>query len=530
MKKLLVPLLLYIFLLQAFKASGQTLFSSYPSATATIFLDFDGEAINSPLWNGGTPFVCSSAALTNLQIQEIFNRVAEDYRPFNINITTDEAVFVAAPLNKRIRVVVTSTSAWYPGVGGIAYVGSFKWGDDTPCFVFSSRLGNSTKMVAECCSHESGHTLGLSHQSKYDGGCNLTATYNAGIGTGEVSWAPIMGNSYYRNMSGWNNGPTPYGCNNIQDNLSIITTQNGFTYRADEVGDDINTTPVELGHSNINLDGLISTSNDKDAFQLTIPQNENFHLAVTPFSVNLNNEGANLDVRLSLYNENKILLRTYDPATTMDVVVDTILNTGIYYLIVDGTGNSNVSNYGSLGSYKMVGLSSVLPICSIQLSGIADKNIHRLQWGITCNETIHSIEIQSSADGVHFITINTFSDKLHNYVYSPITEKELYYRLKINTLSNWTAFSNIIILKKTIDNSRKFIVSNLVHQEINIQAGTAFQYQLTDVNGNRLLGGSGKEGTTKINVSKYPKGMYILQFAGNNIRGELKQTERIVIN
>ena len=48
-------------------------------------------------------------------------------------------------------------------------------------FVFSDRLGpKSSKMIAECCSHESGHAVGLSHQSTYDGTCNLTATYNEG--------------------------------------------------------------------------------------------------------------------------------------------------------------------------------------------------------------------------------------------------------------------------------------------------------------------------------------------------------------
>ena len=77
-------------------------------------------------------------------------------------------------------------------------------------------------MVAECCSHESGHAVGLSHQSRYDGVNCATPVeqYNSGIGTGEVSWAPIMGNSYYKNMTNWNNGPTPYGCTNLQDNLS----------------------------------------------------------------------------------------------------------------------------------------------------------------------------------------------------------------------------------------------------------------------------------------------------------------------
>ena len=36
--------------------------SSYPAASATIFLDFDGHYVNSGVWNGGTPFACGAAA------------------------------------------------------------------------------------------------------------------------------------------------------------------------------------------------------------------------------------------------------------------------------------------------------------------------------------------------------------------------------------------------------------------------------------------------------------------------------------
>jgi hypothetical protein len=129
-----------------------------------------------------------------------------------VNITTDSTKFLSAPLTRRIRIVITPTSSWRPNVGGISFVGSFTWGDNTPGFVFSDRLGpNNTKFIAECCSHESGHTLGLSHQSKYNTNCSLAETYSTGNGTGETGWAPIMGNSYNRNMTGWNNGPTPYG-------------------------------------------------------------------------------------------------------------------------------------------------------------------------------------------------------------------------------------------------------------------------------------------------------------------------------
>ncbi|MES1226874.1 MAG: hypothetical protein ABUT20_65980, partial [Bacteroidota bacterium] len=126
--------------------------SSYPIAPATIYLDFDGQTVVSAGWNGGAALFCAAAPLSDAQITEIFNRVSEDYRPFNVNITTDSTIFLAAPVAQRIRVIITPTSAWKPGVGGISYIGSFTWGDDTPAFVFSDKLGpNNAKYIAECC-------------------------------------------------------------------------------------------------------------------------------------------------------------------------------------------------------------------------------------------------------------------------------------------------------------------------------------------------------------------------------------------
>ena len=93
--------------------------SSYPSASATIFLDFDGQTVVSPYWNGGMPIYAAAPALTEAQILRVFNQVSEDFRPFNVNITTDSTVYFAAPATKRQRVIITSTSSWYGSAGGV---------------------------------------------------------------------------------------------------------------------------------------------------------------------------------------------------------------------------------------------------------------------------------------------------------------------------------------------------------------------------------------------------------------------------
>ncbi len=511
-------------------AIGAPQLNSLPTAQATIYLDFDGQYVNASTWNGGTPINCAPAAMTDAQITEVFNRVAEDYRPFNINITTDENKFLAAPLNKRMRVIITPTSGWYTGVGGVAYNGSFTWGDDTPCFVFSDRLANSSKYVAECCTHESGHSVGLSHQSSYNTNCALVATYNTGIGSGEIGWAPVMGNSYYKNVTGWNNGPTPSGCALAQDNLSIITTQNGFTYRTDEHSDDINSNPTELAINNqiISGNGVITTTTDKDAFKIILPVNGTLHLDALPFAASANLDGANLDVKIILYNAANQSIRTYDPLTLLSVTIDTLLPAGTYFMSLIGTGNVNLPAYGSLGSYNISGTFSpagALPIREVALSGKIDKSQHILNWNIISDEPIKTLELQSSTDGRNFTTLTLPSVTTKSFIYTPSGKADMFYRLKATSVINQTVHSNIITLKSNAATQESaFKVSTLVRSDITVNATENYQYQLSDISGRVISKGNSTSGMSTINVSNNPNGLYIMQIISNSKR----ITERIL--
>ena len=128
--------------------------SSDTTAAPVIFLDFDGHTVSGTSWNYNGPIVCGASGLSAAKIQEVFSRVAEDYRPFTVNVTTDSTKFLAAPILQRMRVLVTVSSAWYGNTGGVSYVSSFSWGDDTPCFVFSQLLAFNVKNISEAISHE----------------------------------------------------------------------------------------------------------------------------------------------------------------------------------------------------------------------------------------------------------------------------------------------------------------------------------------------------------------------------------------
>ncbi len=531
MKKPITLVMLFIAIsLTKVAYSIPVLNSLTPGATMpTIYLDFDGQVVSSSVWNNGNTLTCAPSGLTDVQITEIFNRVAEDFRPWQVNVTTDLAAFTLAPLTQRIRIIVTPTSAWYPGVGGISYVGSFVWGDDTPGFVFTDKLpvGGATpnpKMVAEACSHESGHTLFLSHQSRYDATCGLTETYHSGLGSGEIAWAPIMGNSYYRNMSGWSDGPTPYGCVNTQDNLTIISTQNGFTYRNDDYGQTMNASTVALNNVNINTSGIITTTTDKDAFRLTLPLAAGLHLSAKPFSVAANDEGADVDLKIQLYNSAGALLRTYDPATTMSVSLDTSLNAGTYYIMVDGTGNANVSEYGSLGSYTLTGFTGALPIHDVSLTGNSDKGKHNLNWNIVADEPIKTIQLESSADGVNFKLLTTVNGQAKNFSYVPFDRADQYYRIKATSVINQSLYSNTIVLRGVIKGAADFTVSTLIHDEITVKATENYQYLVSDANGRIVSKGNASKGISNLNMSNQPNGLYLIQLLGTTN----KQTERII--
>ncbi len=111
--------LLVLFLLASSQIFAQApTYNSLPGATAVLFLDFDGHTVNGTSWNSSGPIVCGPSNLDNAKISEVFNRIAEDFRPFNINVTTDSTKYLAAPATKRMRAIFTISNSWYGNNAG----------------------------------------------------------------------------------------------------------------------------------------------------------------------------------------------------------------------------------------------------------------------------------------------------------------------------------------------------------------------------------------------------------------------------
>lgn len=351
---------------------GQNAFAQIPNLNSNtgsafvLYIDMDGHTDNSGWWGGGQ-VVASAPGYNTSQATEVFNRVAEDFRPFDINVTTSQAVYDAASVANRQRVVVTPTDGWYntggTSAGGVAYLNTFG-GGEIACWVFNNKLGNIPN-VAEAASHELGHTLGLNHHARYNSDCTKNTEYHSGQGSGQTSWGPLMGTGYGRIISLWYHGAANSSLctSNIQDDLKVITTNNGFNYKVDDVGNTLPTaTVLPLTSGSGSITRIITTTADVDVFWIAISSAGVYRISGVPYSHNTTTySGANLDVKISLQNSSGTVMAVADPIEELPASLDIFLASGDYYITVDGSGSPNYiaiggvgsEDYGSLGQYTL---------------------------------------------------------------------------------------------------------------------------------------------------------------------------------
>lgn len=370
-----------------FDLASIPLLNSYPSANQSIYLDFDGQIVTNTDWNqhnddraiyapafdmDGDRHTFSQSELDT--IENIWARVAEDFAPFDINVTTEEPAsgdFIRG--NRAIRILISSNfdtwtgNRWFHNVGGVAFVGSWRWNSDTPAWVFENNLSDDESRIAEAASHEAGHTLGLSHDGTLDG-----EEYFQGHGTGDLSWAPLMGTGYNKAVTQWSRGEYR-NASSQQDDLTVIaSTTNDISFRVDDHAASLNlATPLseaklteswlsnfssvesQLGKG-VTGEGVITRSTDQDVFTFT-SLGGHVRLQANPIE-----HGPNLDIQLLLIDSRGNLITKANPTDSLSAAIQLDLPMGDFYLVVDGVGQGNpgddgYSDYGSLGQYTIVG-------------------------------------------------------------------------------------------------------------------------------------------------------------------------------
>ncbi|WP_437202758.1 zinc-dependent metalloprotease family protein [Planctomicrobium sp. SH664] len=331
--------------------------NSNPGAKASLFLDFDGhtEAVWGSHTNVVTPAFSTDGDRSTFsseelsQIVEIWARVAEDFAPFNINVTTVEPASFANGVSLRVAIGGSYKDWLMDPAGGVAYLNSFTNSYSNVVYAFSDDFGTSIKGIAEVASHEAGHGFGLEHQSLYNSSGIKLEEYNPG----NAAWAPIMGVGYYSARTTWYNGANSLGSKVLQDDMSVIArAANGFGYRTDDVGNTFATgTSFNFNKGTASASGIISKTNDLDVFIFAA------NAGPAKFVINPAAYEGNLLIKAELRTKSGTLIASGTNTTLTTLTLAANLNQGEYQLIITSDGS-----YGSVGQYSVTATANATTI------------------------------------------------------------------------------------------------------------------------------------------------------------------------
>lgn len=338
---------------------------SRPGSTKVLYLDFNGHTITGTAWNedfGATivmpPFDTDRAPanFSNIErtiIQQIWRRVAEDFAPFDVDVTTEEpaleAILRANPADTvyGVRAVIGGDGAlldpdFAGSLLGIANFGAFGSDVDTPVLNFSEAHGNDWAMLADTISHETGHALNLFHH-----GSDNDGEYYAGHG----NWAPIMGSGPSTRVSQWSRGDYAGATNPTQDDLAVISQLIPFASVDHPTGA---MDALTLDRSDI-AGGTILNAEDTAWYQI-VAGGGRLTLNGTPSFL-----GPNLKVGLTLVDGNgQVVASSSQTTSSMAATLTyTVPTAGTYYAVVDGIGfrtaDTGFTDYASLGRFSLTG-------------------------------------------------------------------------------------------------------------------------------------------------------------------------------
>ena len=345
--------------------------SSNAGAPVSIFLDFDGnqQTSTAPFNRDDNPLQFSKAEQDAIHM--IWSIVAEDYAPFNVNVTTIEPGDLG-PASNTLRVAIGG-SDFRSGrnAGGTASVNSFSDpSKQNIAFVFSvdkeTGAVRDAAFLGNAASHESGHAFGLEHQSEW----LVTPVGNFKLDEyleGDGNRSPIMGDHESGIRATWATGRNSKG--SLQDDMQMLARPaNGFGFRADDHGETIGGASGmtagslrvadgvdengAVNYKNVGViqgSGIISNTTEKDTFRfytgggsvslwLTGPQFSNLHARLRVLDFNGNIVGAS-GVPIE---SNDLLVSDYAAFENVN------LDAGTYFVQVQSFGE-----YGDVGQYSV---------------------------------------------------------------------------------------------------------------------------------------------------------------------------------
>lgn len=301
----------------------------------------------------------------------VWQCTADQYSMFNLNITTDVAVYNAA---KSADVLKTGNIKFVDADGrSNACLACF--GTTTAGTLYRNPNNNNYGYgIGMTCAHEVGHQMGMSH----DGGSSQSdPEYFFGLPA--VQWNAIMGNYWYgdkwnHQLFQWSKGEYNTATQK-QDDLQIMNVNEKVPYMVD---DNPSGKKMVLSAAGV-IDptsnwGQIEKNTDTDAFTFEVGENGGkLNLKIDPLEYL-----RQLDVAAKIVDANGTTVQSSNLAVNRSAEFkDLALTKGKYSLVIQGgaelTPQTGFSNYSSLGYYAMEGTLTGAIITSIDNTSLDEK-------------------------------------------------------------------------------------------------------------------------------------------------------------
>lgn len=381
--------------------------NSNPDASMHLYLDFTGHWVQAGHGSLGDSISYTPAfdidgnyAFNRTEqsvIQDAWAYVAEDFAPFDMNVTN----VYPSPSDARPVHRVVIGGKWQDRANrsssGWAFEGNefIDEDDDNVVFVFSESIvgwssnltENVGSQIGSTISHEAGHAFGLGHTKDVDSTGAVVNDYSQG-GT---DWTPIMGDTInVTDRHIWTESSVAINSNLTAVGGDALTTlRNNIGLRADDqgvftAGTNLGELSVSFGWDPLMVGGLIEKWSDFDFFSFRVNVGGYLDVRVDPADV-----GPNLDAKMYLRNVNDGFDQSFDSSSDNHLAAETStwLDPGTYEIVVTSAGPL----LGEIGHYLL----------SIAFMQSGDFN----QDGVYGCEDIDAL-IQVIADGSH----NAFFD------------------------------------------------------------------------------------------------------------------------
>jgi len=343
---------------------------SRPNASRVLFIDYWGGVVSGTAWNAdnmGRDIVYepynsdgNSNSFSRIELQRMYvawAEAAEDYAPFDVNVTTDISVFNSVVATRRSRIIATPTTTAAPGAGGVAYVDVFgldptRFGRSENYYSVGWTFNSGFTSMGMTHSHEAGHQMGLRHD-----GDNVNPNYYSG----HSNWGPVMGAPFGKDYVQWSKGDY-LNANRTENDLEII--EDKLTLVSDDAGNS-NADAASISIENTQLTGLITPAGlqaDIDVYELQQSATSTVSIDVRSFVGGLSTgTGPNLSLRVQLRNGANVVIAEQGPTnnpTSNAFTFSQSLAPGRYYLSIrnqspDANPITGFDEYGNGGYYRL---------------------------------------------------------------------------------------------------------------------------------------------------------------------------------